>query len=302
MMQGAEEDRLSLAEKRELASALEGLIRDYQELDRGEREDRALAAILHRLGNIRYLLGDYGEARKLYQQSLEIVQHLGDKSGVSRSLHQLGNLAYLTGDYDEARKLYQQSLEINQQLGDKSGVSMSLHQLGILAQAHRRLRRGPKALPAEPGNRAGTRRQKRHFKIAAPVGQSGLSHRRLRRGQKALPAEPGNLIRKLGDKSGVSMIACTSWAMLAHSTPATTTRPESSTSRAWRSCRQLGDKSGMSTSLHQLGNLAHAHRRLRRGQKALPAEPGNQSGTGRQKRHSYCPGTIGSTGGKIRQC
>ncbi len=77
MMQGAEEDRLSLAEKIELASALEGLIRDYQELDRGERENRALAAVLHRLGNIRYLLGDYDEARKLYQQSLEIISAAG---------------------------------------------------------------------------------------------------------------------------------------------------------------------------------------------------------------------------------
>jgi tetratricopeptide (TPR) repeat protein len=133
ILQGEEEDRLSLAEKIELASALEGLIRDYQELDRGEREDRALAAVLNRLGKIRYLLGDYGEARNLYQQSLEIAQELGDKSGVSRSLHNLGMLAQDTGDYDEARNLYQQSLEIAQELGDGSGVSKSLHKLGTLA-------------------------------------------------------------------------------------------------------------------------------------------------------------------------
>ena len=71
------EDNLSLAEKGELAYALEGLIRDYQELERGEREDRALAAVLRRLGKICYLLGDYSKARKLYQQSLKIVSATG---------------------------------------------------------------------------------------------------------------------------------------------------------------------------------------------------------------------------------
>lgn len=175
MMQGAEEDRMSLEEKREHASALEGLVADYLEMDRGDRENRTLAEVLQRLGKIRYLLGDYEAARELYQQSLEIAQQLGDKrnvsmllhllamlaqhaedydaaselyqqslrikqqlgekSGVAKSLHNLGMLANYTGDYDAARKLYQQSLEISQRLGDMSGVSSSLHQLGQLVQA-----------------------------------------------------------------------------------------------------------------------------------------------------------------------
>ncbi len=123
---------LSLSEKIEKASALEGLIRDYQELPRGERTDRSLASVLRSLGNIRYLLGEYNEAHRLYQESMKISQDLGDKSGVSRSLHQLGNLAYVTGDLAEARRLYQESLKISQDLGDKSSVSTSLHQLGMI--------------------------------------------------------------------------------------------------------------------------------------------------------------------------
>jgi tetratricopeptide (TPR) repeat protein len=89
---------------------------------------------IHNLGIISQKKGEYDEARKLYQQSLDILQELGDKSGVARSLHQLGMLAQDTGEYDEARKLYQQSLKIKQELGDKSGVARSLHQLGMLAQ------------------------------------------------------------------------------------------------------------------------------------------------------------------------
>jgi len=141
MLQGAEEDRLSLEEKIENAFALEGLIADYQEMDRGDRENGALAEIFHRLGKICYLLGNYDDARKLYQQSLEIFQELGDKSGISASLHQLGILADLTGDYDQARKLYQQSLEIVQELGDKSGLAFTLAQSSLLEEKEGHLER-----------------------------------------------------------------------------------------------------------------------------------------------------------------
>jgi tetratricopeptide (TPR) repeat protein len=95
---------------------------------------REKAVWVHNLGILAQKMGNYPEARKLYQQSLKIDQELGDKSGVSKSLHELGRLAQATGEYDEARKLYQQSLKIKQELGDKRGVSSSLHQLGTLAQ------------------------------------------------------------------------------------------------------------------------------------------------------------------------
>ena len=98
-------------------------------------EDRRQMAIwIHNLGILKQKRGDYDQARKLYQQSLEILKEFGDMSGVSKSLHQLGMLNQNIGDYDLARKYYQQSLEINQQLGDKSSLSKSLHQLGMLNQ------------------------------------------------------------------------------------------------------------------------------------------------------------------------
>ena len=115
VMQDAVADSLSQDEKRERAAALEGLIEDYYELQRGKRENQALAAVLHSLGNLRYQLGEYAEAKRLYQESMKISQELGDKSGVSRSLHQLGMLAQDMGDLDEARRLYQESMKIYQE-------------------------------------------------------------------------------------------------------------------------------------------------------------------------------------------
>jgi tetratricopeptide (TPR) repeat protein len=92
------------------------------------------AGSLHQLGMIAQDQGDYAEARRLYQQSLETFERLGDQSGKATTLHELGNIAYLQGDYAEARRLYQQSLEIKERLGDQGGKANSLHQLGMIAQ------------------------------------------------------------------------------------------------------------------------------------------------------------------------
>jgi len=134
IIQDVQGDRLSLEQKIERAKAFDGLIGDYREMQRGERENRAFADVLRRQGDLRGQLGEYDEARCVYEESLKISEEIGNKNGVAEALHKLGNLAYLTGEYDEARKLYQQSLKILQDLGDKSGVSRSLHQLGMLAQ------------------------------------------------------------------------------------------------------------------------------------------------------------------------
>ncbi len=70
------------------------------------------------------------EARRLYDESLEIAQELGDKSGVASSLHQLGMLAQDMGEIGEARRLYGESLKIKQELGDRRGIAETFGQLG----------------------------------------------------------------------------------------------------------------------------------------------------------------------------
>jgi len=131
--QDAEASNLGLNEKRERVAALEGLIRDYKELQHGERVGRGQAAVLHRSGNIHHQLGEYEEAKRLYEESLKINQELGDKSGMAATLHQRGMIAQDTGDIGEAKGLYEESLKINQELGDKSGMAATLHQMGNMA-------------------------------------------------------------------------------------------------------------------------------------------------------------------------
>ena len=95
-------------------------------------EGRSKAGAMHNLGVILQDVGAYPEAQKLYEQSLQILQELGDRTGVASSLHQLGMLLQAQGEYAQAQKLYEQSLQIEQELGNRAGVAGSLHQLGNL--------------------------------------------------------------------------------------------------------------------------------------------------------------------------
>ena len=258
-MQDAMTDRLSLDEKRERAAALEGLIEDYHELQRGNRENQALAAVLHSQGIIRFQLGEYTEAKRLYQESLKISQDLGDKRSVSRSLHQLGTLAHATGNLDEAKKLYQQSLKIKNDLGDKNGVSTSLHQLGTLAYATgdldeaRKLYQQSMKIDQELGDKSG---------VSKSLHQQGMLAQAMGDLAKARKLYQQSLKIKndLGDKNGVS----TSLHQLGTLAYATGDLDEARrlNLESMKISQDLGNKSGISMSLHQLGMLAQAEGNL----------------------------------------
>jgi len=57
---------------------------------------------------------------------------LGNLAGKAVTLHQLGRLAQDRGDYGEAERLYRESLEIKERLGNLAGKAVTLHALGKL--------------------------------------------------------------------------------------------------------------------------------------------------------------------------
>jgi len=100
-----------------------------------ELGDQASAArSLNQLGMVQQLRGKYAEAQRYYEQSVEIKRELGDRAGIAGSLHQLGNTQALQGKYAEAERFYEQSLAIKRELRDRAGVATTLHQLGIIQQ------------------------------------------------------------------------------------------------------------------------------------------------------------------------
>ena len=73
------------------------------------------AAWTQEIGKIAQVQGNYAEAERHYQQSLEMSASVGDTAAVSRSLHRLGILAQARGDYAEAERRYQLSLDLTGQ-------------------------------------------------------------------------------------------------------------------------------------------------------------------------------------------
>ena len=108
--------------------ALESGLRVTQNTDGPDR-----AALLHNMGMLEQDTGNYAQAHRLYLQSLEINERLGDRAGVAYTLGQLGILAYLQADYKDARDFYKRVLEISRDLKDRGSEGRALHQLGLLA-------------------------------------------------------------------------------------------------------------------------------------------------------------------------
>jgi tetratricopeptide (TPR) repeat protein len=50
--------------------------------------------------------GEYDQALKLHNESLEIKRQLGDQRGISQSLGNIANIHYYKGEYDQALKLH----------------------------------------------------------------------------------------------------------------------------------------------------------------------------------------------------
>jgi tetratricopeptide (TPR) repeat protein len=109
--------------------------RQYQRsLDITERigNQSGLVASYGQLGVLAQDQGDYDEAARQYQRSLDIAERLGEQAAMATCYYQLGSLAQYQGDYDEAARQYQRSLDIKERLGDQAGIARSCSQFGVL--------------------------------------------------------------------------------------------------------------------------------------------------------------------------
>jgi predicted ATPase len=121
--------------KRQMAEAHLGLgeyaqaRRLYQEnleAARAAADKRATAEALRSVGDVASALAEHADAILHYQEALVIYREINDQSGISRSLSSLGNVAYDAGSVDEARKLYQESLNVSRASGSQWGMAGSI--------------------------------------------------------------------------------------------------------------------------------------------------------------------------------
>uniref|UniRef100_A0A0B7A996 G-protein-signaling modulator 2 n=1 Tax=Arion vulgaris TaxID=1028688 RepID=A0A0B7A996_9EUPU len=82
------------------------------------------------LGNTHYLLGNFAEAIIFHEQRLSIAKEYGDKAAERRAFTNLGNAHIFLGDFDVAADSYKKSLQIAKQLGDRALEAQACYSLG----------------------------------------------------------------------------------------------------------------------------------------------------------------------------
>lgn len=107
--------------------------RYYEEsLDIGRQlaDQRTMAQALYSLGDNAFDQGDYPSAHTLFTESLRLWRLIGDKPGIAVVLNGLGILVYEQGDYLRSHSYHEESLTLKRELGDQLGISASLNNLG----------------------------------------------------------------------------------------------------------------------------------------------------------------------------
>lgn len=96
----------------------------------GNTKERATA--LRGAGVLARSQGDYGAARRLFEQALEIFREIGSRPDIAHLLNSLGNLLYTMGEYAEARAIYTESLEIFRERDEQLHIANALGNLGVV--------------------------------------------------------------------------------------------------------------------------------------------------------------------------
>ena len=63
---------------------------------------------------------------------MEIRRQLGEQGGIAGALNNIATIHYWKGEYDQALKLYNQSLEITRQLGEQYMIGVTLNNIALV--------------------------------------------------------------------------------------------------------------------------------------------------------------------------
>lgn len=115
------------------------LLTEYHLRQNHEPKQFFLKYKAHGLSNRAYvfdLIGNIGDATKLYRQAIDTFNVIGEKTDMAINMDYLGMIVFNQGDTKQALKLIQDAFKIQQQAGDEKGASISMQHL---ANVHNRL-------------------------------------------------------------------------------------------------------------------------------------------------------------------
>lgn len=97
-------------------------------------EDIKIAQCHYLIGIVEKLRGNYVGAEELFRKSLMIYQKTGVTDGTARILLEIGTVYQRRGDFGNAEKSYKESLSLHRKNGNLVGIAGCLHQLGQIAR------------------------------------------------------------------------------------------------------------------------------------------------------------------------
>ena len=109
------------------------LINESQDIAQALGDKTGVAVSLNALAVFARDRGDLEVAHILFEASLGLWRELGDQKAIARALSNLANVVKLQGEYGRARELYVECLSIFRRLGDRTGVAWSLNYQGDVA-------------------------------------------------------------------------------------------------------------------------------------------------------------------------
>jgi predicted ATPase/DNA-binding CsgD family transcriptional regulator len=94
----------------------------------------ARATALGGAGTIAIDQGDFGYARRCFDESLALAQQIGDEHRAARALRSLGVVASNQSEFDRAEELFSEALVVLRSLRDESAIARCLADLGLVAE------------------------------------------------------------------------------------------------------------------------------------------------------------------------
>jgi predicted ATPase/class 3 adenylate cyclase/Tfp pilus assembly protein PilF len=210
------------------------------------------ARVLRGAGVLAYLQADFAAARSFFEQSRDLSQALGDRSGVAAAINNLGNVACEYGEYSTARSLFEESLAIRRELEDPVGIASCLNNLGNVALE---LGDYPAARAFQEQSLEIQRRIGDPYDIALSLNNLGLVASDLGDYDtaQALLEESLELRRQLEDKAGITAVLNNLGNIALDRGDPATARALHEQSLAMR--RESSDKLGVAVSLYNLGGV-----------------------------------------------
>ena len=104
-------------------------------LEKGFEEDPLQRAQLSlRIGEVYWKLGDYDEAKGLFEEAISIFRREGEEEGadMASTINNLGTVHYNLGNNAEAARLYRESIEIRRRLGAEEDLIKPLNNLAAV--------------------------------------------------------------------------------------------------------------------------------------------------------------------------